>query len=166
MKTITVNIFAIIVLSIIFTFSAASAAQWVRVIEMGESGVAVEFPMTPAEIAAEKAKRASRSAIRKADPAVSSQNLKIIAMGESGYAVSFKMTAGEIAALNAENARLAALRSARASRNKDKRDVVEFELAESGHTIEFPATVSDKKLDPGDAVIAGHTSEDAAVRVQ
>ena len=45
-------------------------------------------------------------------------------------------------------------------------DVVGFELAESGDTIEFPATVSDKKLDLGDAVIAGHTSENTAVRVQ
>ena len=70
----------------------------------------------------------------------------------------------EIAALNAENARLAAIRSARPFRSK--KHVVEFELAESGNTIEFPVTVPDTKLDLGDAVIAGHTSENAAVRVQ
>ena len=69
MKTITVNIFAIIALTIIFSFNAAFAGEWVRVIEMGESGLTVEFPLTPEEIAAEKAKRASLSAIRKAGPA-------------------------------------------------------------------------------------------------
>jgi len=60
MKTITANIFAIIALTIIFSFNVAFAGEWVRVIEMGESGLAVEFPMTPAEIAAVKAKRASQ----------------------------------------------------------------------------------------------------------
>jgi hypothetical protein len=112
MKTITANIFAIIALTVIFSFNVAFAGEWVRVIEMGESSLTVEFPMTPAEIAAVKAKRASLSAIRKAEPAVSSQKLKTIEMGESGYAVTFKMTAEEIAALNAENARLAAIRAA------------------------------------------------------
>ena len=162
MKTIIINIFAIIVLSVIFSFSAASAGQWVRVIEMGESGVAVEFPMTAAEIAAEKAKRASRSAIRKAEPAVSSQNLKTIEMGESGFAVSFKMTAEEIAALNAENARLAAIRAA--GTKTATQSVVVFELAESGQVIEFPAAIPE--MDLGDLVIARDPSGNKAVRAQ
>ena len=164
MKTITVNIFVIIVLSIMFTFSAASAGEWVRVIEMGESGVAVEFPMTAAEITAEKAKRNNLAADRRPDVSTSKKELLIIEMGESGHTAVFPMTAEEIAAANAENARLAAIRSARPFRSK--KHVVRFELVESGNSIEFPATVSDKKLDLGDAVIAGHTSENAAVRVQ
>jgi hypothetical protein len=164
MKTITVNIFAIIALATIFSFNVAFAGEWVKVIEMGESGLTVEFPMTPAEIAAEKAKRANLSADRKVDRAASSQKLKTIEMGESGYAVTFKMTAEEIAALNAENARLTAIRAARTSR--DKKHVVGFELAESGHIIEFPVTMPEKKLDLGDSVIAGHASENAAVRVR
>ena len=162
MKTITINRLAIIVLSIIFTSSAASAGEWVRVIEMGESGLAVEFPMTPAEIAAEKAKRASRSAIRMAEPAVSSQNLKAIEMGESGYAVSFKMTAEEIAALNAENARFAAIRAA--GTKTATQSVVVFELAESGQVIEFPAAIPE--IDLGDLVIARDPSGNEAVRAQ
>jgi len=58
-------------------------------------------------------------------------------MGESGYAVTFKMTAEEIAALNAENFRFAAIRAVRTKTAPES--VVVFELAESGHTIEFPA---------------------------
>jgi len=162
MKTITINRLAIVVLSIIFTFSAASAGEWVRVIEMGESGLTVEFPMTPAEIAAEKAKRASLSASRKAEPAVSSQKLATIEMGESGYGVTFKMTAEEIAALNAENARLAAIQAANATKPQKRVEV--FEMAESGHTIEFPAATPE--MDRGDSVIASDLSGNEAVRAQ
>jgi hypothetical protein len=128
---------------------------------MGESGVAVEFSMTPAEIAAEKAERATRSAIRKAGPAVSSQDLNTIEMGESGYTVSFKMTAEEIAALNAENARLAAIRAA--GTKTATQSVVVFELAESGQVIEFPAAAPE--MDIGDLVIARDTLG-KAVRAQ
>ena len=162
MKTITANIFAIIVLTVIFTFSAAFAGEWVKVIEMGESGLTVEFPMTPEEIAAEKVKRAGRSADRKAEPAVSSQKLITIEMGESGYAVTFKMTAEEIAALNAENARLAALKAAR--KKVPQEPVVRFELAESGHIIEFPE--ANKETDLGDSVIARDTADNVGTRVQ
>ena len=164
MKTITVNIVAIIVLTIIFTFNAASAGEWVRVYEMGESGLTVEFPMTPAEIAAEKAKRAILAARHRPDTDASNDNLKIIEMGESGNTVVFSMTAEEITAANAENARLAAIRSAGASR--DKKKVVSFELAESGLSIEFPAAFPEKKLDLGDAVIARKPSVNAASRVR
>jgi hypothetical protein len=38
MKTITPIIFAIIILTLVFTFNAASAGEWVRIIEMGEGG--------------------------------------------------------------------------------------------------------------------------------
>ncbi len=162
METIKVNIFAILAFTIIFSFNVAFAGEWVRVIEMGESGLAVEFPMTPEEIVVEKAKRASRSAIRKAEPAVSSQKLKTIEMGESGYAVTFKMTAEEIAALNAENARLAAIRAVRTKTAPES--VVVFELAESGHTIEFPAAIPE--MDIGDLVIARDPSGNEAVRAQ
>jgi hypothetical protein len=129
---------------------------------MGESSLTVEFPMTPAEIAAVKAKRASLSAIRKAEPAVSSQKLKTIEMGESGYAVTFKMTAEEIAALNAENARLAAILAAGTKTATE--NMVGFELAESGHIIEFPAATPE--MDLGDSVIARDPSGNKAVRAQ
>ena len=82
MKNITVNILAIIASTIIFTFNTASAAEWVHVIEMGESGITVEFPMTPAEITAEKTKRDNLAANRRPDGAVSKKNLKIFKMGD------------------------------------------------------------------------------------
>lgn len=164
MKTTTVNIFLIIALIILFSFNTVSAAEWVKVVEMGESGVTVEFPMTPDEIAAEKARRINSAANRRPDMDVSNNNLEIIEMGESGHTVVFLMTAAEITAANAENARIAAIRSARP--NKREKNVVGFELAESGRTIEFPMAIPDKKLDLGDAVIARDTSESAVIRVR
>jgi len=80
MKNITVNILAIIASTIIFTFNTASAGEWVHVIEMGESGLAVEFPMRPAEISAEKARRNNLAANRRPAVAVSKKNLKTFKM--------------------------------------------------------------------------------------
>ena len=82
MKNITVDILAIIALTITFTFNRASAGEWVKVIEMGESGLAVEFPMSPAEITAEKARRNNLAANRRPDVAISKKNLKIFKMGD------------------------------------------------------------------------------------
>jgi hypothetical protein len=164
MKNITINIRVIIALTIIFTFNTASAGEWVNVIEMGESGLAVEFPMTPAEIAAEKARRNHLSAIRRPDLTVSKNYLKTFEMGEGGHRVVFPMTAEEIFAANAENARLAAIRSA--GPLKSKKPVVGFEMAESGHFIEFPAIIPDKKMGMGDSVIAHKNPQQNVVRAQ
>ena len=164
MKNITINILAIIALAIIFTFNTASAAEWVKVIEMGESGLAVEFPMTPAEITAEKARRNHLAANRRPDVVASKKNLKTFEMGEGGHRVVFPMTASEITAANAENARLAAIRSAGPPRSKNP--VVGFEMAESGHFIEFPLSIPDNKMDFGDSVIARENSQKNVVRAQ
>ena len=82
MKNIAINIISIIAFTMIFTFNTASAGEWVKVIEMGESGLVVEFPMTPAEITAEKTKRDNLAANRRPDGAVSKKNLKIFKMGD------------------------------------------------------------------------------------
>jgi len=164
MQNITVNIRVIIALTIILTFNTASAGEWVNVIEMGESGLAVEFPMTPAEIAAEKARRNHLAAIRRPDLAASKNYLKTFEMGEGGHRVVFSMTAEEIFAANAENARLAATRSAGSL--KSKKPVVGFEMAESGHFIEFPAIIPDKKMGMGDSVIAHENPQQNVVRAQ
>ncbi len=164
MKNITINIISIIAFTIIFTFNTASAAEWVNVIEMGESGLAVEFPMTPAEITAEKARRNNLAANRGPDVAASKNNLKTFEMGEGGHRVVFPMTAEEIFAANAENARLAAIRSA--GPLKSKKPVVGFEMAESGHFIEFPLTIPDNKMDFGDSVIARENPQQNVVRAQ
>ena len=164
MKNITVNILAMIASTIIFTFNTASAGEWVTVIEMGESGLAVEFPMTPAEITAEKARRNNPAANRRPDVAASKKNLKTFEMGEGGHRVVFPMTAAEITAANAENARLAAIRSA--GPLKSKKPVVGFEMAESGHFIEFPLTIPDNKMDLSDSVIARENPQQNVVRAQ
>jgi len=162
MKTITIKLFALIALTIFISFNTASAGNGVKVFELAESGLTIEFPLTPEELAAEKAKRDHLYATRKTDVATSNQYLKTIEMGESGYAVTFKMTAEEIAALNAENARLAAIRAVRTKTAPES--VVVFELAESGHTIEFPAAIPE--MDIGDLVIARDSSGNEAVRAQ
>ena len=82
-------------------------------------------------------------------------------MGEGGHRVVFPMTAAEI---TAANARLAAIRSA--GFLKSKKPVVGFELAESGHSIGFPGTNPDKKIDLGDSVIARENSQKTDVRAQ
>jgi hypothetical protein len=69
------------------------------------------------------------------------------------------MTAAEI---TAANARLAAIRSA--GFLKSKKPVVRFEMAESGHFIEFPEASTEMEL--GDLVIAGDTIDKGATRVQ
>jgi hypothetical protein len=161
MKNITLNILAIIATTITFTFNTASAAEWVHVIEMGESGITVEFPMTPAEISAEKARRNNLAANRSTDVAASKKNLKSFEMGEGGHRVVFPMTAAEI---TAANARLAAIRSA--GPLKSKKPVVRFEMAESGHFIEFPLIIPDNKMDFGDSVIASENAQKNGVRVQ
>ena len=161
MQNITVNIRVIIALTIILTFNTASAGEWVNVIEMGESGLAVEFPMTPEEITAEKTRRNNLAANRRPDVAASKKNLKIFEMGEGGHRVVFPMTAAEI---TAANARLAAIRSA--GPLKSKKPVVGFEMAESGHFIEFPVTIPDNKMDLGDSVIARENPQKTDVRAQ
>jgi len=164
MKNITVHILAIIATTITFTFNTASAAEWVKVFEMGESGITVEFSMTPAEITAEKTRRNNLAANRRPDVAASKKNLKTFEMGEGGHRVVFPMTAAEITAANTENERLAAIRSA--GPLKSKKPAVGFELAESGHFIEFPGTISDKKMDLGDLVIARENPQKTDVRAQ
>mgnify|MGYP001547721641 CR=1 FL=1 len=129
---------------------------------MGESGLAVEFPMTPEEITAEKARRNNLAANRRPDVAPSKKNPKTFEMGEGGHRVVFPMTAAEITAANAENARLAAIRFA--GFLKREKPAVGFELAESGHFIEFPGTIPDKKMDIGDSVIARENPQKTDVR--
>jgi hypothetical protein len=80
-------------------------------------------------------------------------------MGEGGHRVVFPMTAEEI---TAANARLAAIRST--GPLKGKNPVVGFEMAESGHFIEFPEASTEMEL--GDLVIAGDTADKGATRFQ
>jgi len=155
MKNITVDILAIIASTIIFTFNTASAADRVRVFEMGESGHTIEFPMTPAELAAENSGNALLTATGRANVTKSKEKVKVFEMGEGSHMVAFPMPAAEVTAEIAANVRLAAIRAAKAAKPKKRSDV--FELAESGLTFEFPVTVTDTEV--RDSAIAGSNFE-------
>ena len=142
-KTIS-YLFAITMLTIFFTFNTADAGGRIMVYEMGESGVTIEFPMTPEEIAAEDA-----AYVEVAAESIS-ENVKVFEMGEGGHTVAFPMTADEITAAKAENARIAAVKAARLATTQEP--VVRFKLAESGHIIEFSESVKETEL--GDLGIA------------
>jgi len=69
------------------------------------------------------------------------------------------VTAEEIAAEDAENARLAAIRKTKSA--EQKKQVVIYELAESGISIEFPVEKSDKAI--SEAVTEKKSSEDLEI---
>ena len=83
-------------------------------------------------------------------------------MGEGDHTVAFPMSAEEITAANAENARLAALEATRATVPPEP--VVRFELAESGHIIEFPEARTEMEL--ADSVIARDPADNVGTRIQ
>jgi len=154
-KTIS-YLFAITMLSIFFIFNTAGAGGKIMVYEMAESGIAIEFPMTPEEITAEDAVYVKVAA------ANISENVKVFEMGEGGHTVAFPMTADEITAANAENARIAAVKTARLATIQES--VGRSELAESGHIIKFSESVKEREL--GDFVIAHEIPAKNVARAQ
>ena len=92
MKNITLNILAITASTIISTFNTVSAAEWVNVIEMGEGGHRVVFPMTAEEIFAANAENARLAAIRSAGPLKSKKTVVGFEMAESGHFIEFPLT--------------------------------------------------------------------------
>ena len=162
MKKVKLYIFAIIFTSIFFIVNTAGAAERVRVFEMGESGLTIEFPMTPVEIAAQDAAYGKLIAASKKSVVDSKNQVIVFEMGEGGQKVAFAMTAEEITAANAENARLAAIKAANSTALPEP--VIRFELAESGRIIEFPQAKIE--MEPGDLVIAGDTIDKTGTRIR
>ena len=142
MKNIIVAVFTLMSMGIFFTINPAFAGDRVKAYEMAESGITIEFRMTPEEIAAEDAENAKKAARKKAAKNNSRQRFKVYEMAESGQTFSFPMTSEEIAAEDAENDRRAAIRKSKSE--QPKKQVVIFELAESGVIIEFPVETSSK----------------------
>lgn len=157
MKNIILKAFTLLAIGILLTINPAFAGDRVKVYEMAESGVTIEFPMTAEEIAAEDAENAKRAARKQAANNDNTQRLKIYEMAESGQTIAFPMTAEEIAADDAENARRAARRKAKSE--EPHKQVVIFELAESGVKIEFPVETSDDVV--FDAVAEKNPSNDS-----
>ena len=81
----TISLLAIV---IFFNSNLAFAGNRVTVFEMAESGVTIEFPMTPEEIAAEDLENARLSEIKEDDKQRPRARFKVIEMGESGQTVS------------------------------------------------------------------------------
>ena len=142
MKNIIVTAFTFIIMGIFFTINPAFAGDRVKAFEMAESGITIEFSMTPMEIAAEDAENTKQVAFKEESKNNPLQRLKIYEMAESGQTFAFPMTPEEIADKDAENARIAAINKTKSE--EPKRQVVIFELSESGIIIEFPVKTSDK----------------------
>ena len=136
MKTIIITTFTLLVIGMFLTIHPAFAKDRVKVYEMAESGIVIEFKMTPEEIAAKDAENATQDALKEAAKNNARQRLKVYEMAESGQTFSFPMTSEEIAIENAENSKLAAILKAKPE--EQQKQVVIFELAESGISIEFP----------------------------
>ena len=126
----------VMVMAVTLTAGLATAGEKMKVYEMGESGQTVEFKMTAAEIAAEKARSA---AINTANHQKLNAGLLVIEMGESGQNVSFPMSAEEIQRTALREAQEAAQRTAQKNMraNKPNVPVEECELCESGEIITF-----------------------------
>ena len=151
MKNISTKKFVIAGLATLFTVGTASAADRIKIFKMAESGITIEFPMTPEEIAADDAANSILKATGRMNVTKPNARVKVFEMGEGGHRVVFPMTAEEITAADAENARLAAIRAANAAKPKNRGEVLE--MAESGDTIEFPLTPKGRVAD--NSVIAG-----------
>ena len=78
------------------------------------------------------------------NPALAGDGVKVFEMGESGQRVSFPMSAEEIAAVDTEKARPAGIRKAKSE--EIKKQIVAYELAESGVSVEFPVDTPDEDV--------------------
>ena len=142
MKNIVAATFTILAIGLYFTIHPVFAGDRVKVYEMAESGITIEFKMTAEEIAVEDAMYARLAMHNEANNKNPHKRVKLYEMGESKQFVSFPMTPEEIAAEDAENERLAAIRKTKTK--EQKKQVVTYELAESGILVTFPVKTKDK----------------------
>jgi hypothetical protein len=144
MKNIIVTTFTLLVIGAFLTINPALAGDRAKIYEMAESGLIIEFKMTPKEIAAQSSEIAGLAAPSKAHNNHPQKRVKAFEMGESGQRVFFPMTAEEIAAVNTEKAKLSAIRKAKSEERKKQN--ITYELAESGVSVEIPVDTPDKAV--------------------
>ena len=139
MRKVILTAINILTMVIIVSLNTASAEKRHIVFEMGESGQAVSFPMTPEEIAAVDADdaRLVKGGVLKSQN--TAPRFKTIEMGEGGQIVSFLMTPEEVTAEDAERQHLYEIRR---KISVDDRQTITYETAESGMLIEFAERVS------------------------
>ena len=132
MRKVILTSISILAMVIIVSINTASAEEKHIVVEMGESGQTVSFPMTTEEIAtvAADSARMVQGGVLKLQKTV--RRFKTIEMGEGGQTVSFLMTAEEITAEDTEKRRLSEIRR---KSSVDDRQTIAYETAESGMLI-------------------------------
>ncbi len=138
MTKIILTTISILSLMIMVTISSAVAEEKYTIIEMGEGGYTVSFPMTSEEIAALEADNERLMKIGALISETVTQSLITIEMGESGQTASFPVTAKET---GAEGPAIIRFSDNREESNSDERRSV-YEMAESGELIEFTRPVS------------------------
>jgi len=138
MKKVILNTISIVAMVIIVSINTVSAEQRHIVIEMGESGQTISFPMTSEEAAAVDARKAGLVQGGTLNSQKTAPMYKTIEMGEGGQIVSFLMTPEEIAAEDVEKLRLSKIRR---KSSVDDRQTIVYEIAETGNLIEFPKRV-------------------------
>ncbi len=134
MKTLLHIKLAVAIIILVFAAASANAGEKVRVFELGETGITIEFPMTPGEIASEAATNGRFIAASPKNVDRVSNNVIVYEMGEGGHIVEFEATVEEIAAKDARLADFRAKRFAAIPLPAGDR----FEMAENGSYIVFP----------------------------
>ena len=135
MKKAIQTAIVILIMVMVVSINTASAEKRHILIEMGESGQTVSFPMTSKDIATVDAENDRQVKSEVPNSQKTAPRFKTIAMGESGQIVSFLMTPEEMTAEDAEKQRLSGIRT---KSYIDDNKTNAYEMAESGMLIEFP----------------------------
>jgi hypothetical protein len=134
MKKIILTGINILALVIVLSIGSASAEKRHIVIEMGESGQTISFPMTSEEISDHEADIERLVQIGTSISQTIAPRFINFEIGESGQIVSFPMTPEEIAADDAASQHLSDIRK---KSIVDDKQTVAYEMAESGILLEF-----------------------------
>ena len=134
MRKVILTAISILTLVSIVSINTALAEKKHIVIEMGESGQTVSFPMTAEEIASIDAENARQVKSVALNSQKTAPKFKIIEKGEGGQIVSFLITREKMVAEDADKRRLAEIR--RKSYGNGRKTIA-YEIAESGMLIEF-----------------------------
>lgn len=134
MKKIILTGINILALVIVLSIGSASAEKRHIVIEMGESGQTISFPMTSEEIDDHETDIERLVQIGTSISQTIAPRFINFEIGESGQIVSFPMTPEEIAADDAASQHLSDIRK---KSIVDDKQTVAYEMAESGILLEF-----------------------------
>jgi hypothetical protein len=89
------NKFDITAVAILFAISTASAADQIKVFEMGESGCRVVFPLTSEEMTASNAENTGLAATKAANALAPKNRVEAFELAESGLKIVFPVPIAE-----------------------------------------------------------------------